>query len=69
MDGKGKAFGKGGLGCLLVFAVFALLMVLIGGSAHIDLGGVVMLFVIGGVIGLIVNWVYQRGRRDGGGTP
>jgi hypothetical protein len=65
MANEGKAFMKGGLGCLVVFAVLAILAVLFGGSAHIDLGGFVILLVIGGLIGLLVNWIYQKGRRDG----
>lgn len=65
MANEGKAFVKGGLGCLVVFAVMAMLAVLFGGSAHLDLGGLVILLVIGGVIGLVVNWIYQKGRKDG----
>ena len=65
MAQEGKAFLKGGLGCLVIFAVMAVLAVLFGGRAHIDLGGFVILLVIGGVIGLIANWIYQKGRRDG----
>ena len=55
---------KGGCGCLLLFAVFALLAVMFGGRAHIDAGGFVMLFVIGGLLGLIVLAIYSRGRHD-----
>ena len=64
---KGGAFVKGGCGCLLAFAALALLTILFGGSAHADAGGIVMLFVIGGIVGLIVLAIYNRGRRDGGG--
>lgn len=66
MANEGKAFVKGGAGCLVVFAGLAVLALLFGGRAHIDLGGFVILLVIGGVIGLVVNWIYQKGRRDGG---
>jgi hypothetical protein len=59
-----EAFGKGGCGCLAAFAVIALLAVLIGGSATINLGGAVILFVIGGVIGLVVLVIYNRGHRN-----
>lgn len=55
---------KGGVGCFLVFVVLALVTLAFGGSVHLDLGGVVLLFVIGGVIGLAVNWIYQKGKRD-----
>jgi hypothetical protein len=70
MSEKGSAFAKGGLGCLAAFAVVAVLFIMLGGSAHIDLGGAVLLFVIGGLIGLVVLAVYNKGRRDaGGGGP
>ena len=52
MGEKGEAFAKGGCGCLIAFAVFALIAVMLGGRARIDLGGAILLFVIGGVIGL-----------------
>jgi hypothetical protein len=65
MANEGKAFVKGGLGCLVVFVAMAVLAVLFGGSARIDLGGFVILLVIGGLIGLLANWIYQKGRRDG----
>ena len=63
---KGQAFVKGGCGCLLVFAVLALIAVLLGGRAHADAGGLVILFLIGGAIGLVVLAIYNRGRRDAG---
>ncbi|MFO1522369.1 MAG: hypothetical protein U1G05_10075 [Kiritimatiellia bacterium] len=44
----------------------AFLAVLFGGRAHLDLGGVLMLFVIGGLLGLLVLWIYNLGRKDGG---
>jgi hypothetical protein len=64
MKNKGSAFLKGGAGCFVVFIVLALLALLMGGSVRMNLGGVVLLFLIGGLIGLAVNWVYQKGRRD-----
>lgn len=64
MDNQGKAILKGGLGCFAAFAIFALLAVVTGGRAHFDLGGIVILFIIGGAIGWVVNWIYQKGRRD-----
>ena len=66
MPDKGAAFTKGGLGCLAAFAVVAVLAIMFGGSAHINLGGAVLLFVIGGLIGLVVLAVYNKGRRDAG---
>ncbi len=62
---EGRSFLKGGAGCFVVFIVLALVAVVLGGSAHLDLVGVVLLFLIGGVVGLAVNWIYQKGRRSG----
>ncbi|MHC4399480.1 MAG: hypothetical protein ACYTG0_07360 [Planctomycetota bacterium] len=65
MTSKGDVFVKGGLGCLGAFFVIGLVFVLVGGSMHIDIGGAVLLFVIGGVIGLIVLAIYSKGVREG----
>jgi hypothetical protein len=65
MGEKSEAFVKGGCGCLVAFAVLGVIGVVIGGNVHIDLGGVCLLFGIGGVIGLVVLAVYNKGRRDG----
>lgn len=66
MGEKGTAFAKGGGGCLIAFFVIGFLVVLVGGSVHIDLGGAILLFVIGGIIGLIVLAIYNKGKRDAG---
>ena len=55
MPEEGKAFAKGGIGCLIVFFVCAFIAVAMGGNAHIDIGGFFFLIIIGGVLGLIVN--------------
>jgi len=44
MADNGKAFMKGGVGCFIAFIVLAFIVVVLGGSAHIDIGGVVILF-------------------------
>jgi hypothetical protein len=64
MAEKGNAFLKGGCGCLVAFVVLGLSCALIGGNVRIDLGGAIMLFVVGGIIGLIVLAVYNKGRDD-----
>jgi hypothetical protein len=64
MGEKAEAFAKGGCGCLIAFVVVAAVVVLIGGRAHIDLGGGILLFLIGGVIGLIALAIYNKGKRD-----
>ena len=64
MSDKGTAFLKGGVGCLIAFVVLAVIAVMLGGRAHIDVGGAILLFVIGGVLGLIIFAIYSKGRRD-----
>lgn len=67
MGEKSNAFVKGGFGCLVVFAIFAGIALLLGGTAHIDIGGAILLFIIGGLIGLLILWIYNKGRRDRSG--
>ena len=64
MENKAGAFVKGGVGCFVVFVVLGVLALLLGGNVHLDIGGVVLLFIIGGILGLVVNWIYQKGKRD-----
>lgn len=61
----GGAFVKGGLWALGIFLVLAFLALILGGTAHADFGGMVILFVLGGCIGLIVRLIYKSGREDG----
>ena len=65
MGEKSEAFVKGGCGCLLAFAVLGLLAVMFGGHVYLDPGGAVMLFVIGGVMGLGWLAIFNSGRRAG----
>lgn len=65
MGHKGAAFTKGGVGCLVAFFVVALIAVLVGGNVHIDIGGAICLFVGGGLLGLLILWIYNRGRTAG----
>ena len=67
MGQTSAAFMKGGFGCVFLFGAIALIMVLIGGDAWIDLGGLVILFLIGGWIGVMVLKIYNHGKRDGAG--
>ncbi len=64
MGERSAAFVKGGIGCLVAFAVLAILAVAVGGNAHIDIGGAILLFAIGGLVGLVVFAIYNKGRRD-----
>lgn len=65
MGEKSEAFVKGGCGCLVAFAVLGLLAVMFGGHVYLDPGGAIMLFVIGGLMGLGWLAVFNSGRRAG----
>ena len=65
MSVKLRAFVKGGCGCLIGFIIIALLTVVVGGSAHIDIGGALLLFIIGGIAGLVVLRIYKKGYEEG----
>ena len=58
---KTKACFMGGCGCVLLFAIFAALAVLLGGHAHADIVGLLFLFVVGGILGLLIRWIYKKG--------
>ena len=65
MGQKGEAFVKGGCGCLIAFLLLGFCAVLIGGTLQIDVGGAILLFVIGGLVGLGVLAIYNKGVRAG----
>ena len=49
--------------------MLAVIAVVLGGRAHIDPGGAVCLFVVGGILGLIVLAIYNKGKRDANRPP
>lgn len=59
------AFVKGGCGCLIAFFVLGFLASAMGGHISIDAFGLVCLFVIGGILGLIVLMVFNKGKAAG----
>ena len=61
---KSKAFVKGGFGCLTLFIVLGVLALLFGGNVHADLGGLILLFIIGGALGLLYRAIYNKGRNS-----
>jgi hypothetical protein len=67
--GHPKAFVMGGAGCLVGFFVLGLFALAVGGTFYFDGGGLVMLFVIGGLLGIFANWFYRRGRKAGPPGP
>ncbi len=67
MDNKAKAFGKGGFGCMILFGILAVCALIFGGNVHINIGGAILLFIIGGLLGLIVLFIYNKGKSDRSG--
>ena len=63
--GKGLAFLEGGFDCLGVALALGLFSAMVGGTLYFDVSGLFLLFIIGGVTGLIVWAVYNRIRRNG----
>ena len=59
-------FMMGGMWGLIVCAALALLTIFLGGSFRGNLGGWLFIFVLGGVVGLAVGAIYNKGRRDAG---
>ena len=72
---KTGAFFKGGCGCLLALAVLVVLALVIPGG-NVDVHGdpfglvifILVLFLIGGGLGLLVHWIYKKG-FDAGRKP
>ncbi len=61
--GKGLAFLEGGFGCLSAALVLGLFTMVVGGTMHYDVSGLILLFFIGGLIGLIAVSIYNKKRR------
>ena len=64
MGERTRYFATGGVGCLATFLVLATVAVVAGGTAYIDLGGAILLFCIGGLIGVVYLGVKRRGRAE-----
>jgi hypothetical protein len=64
-DGSANAFLWGGIAGLAVFAAVALFTLAVGGSAFVDLGGLVFLFIAGGLVGLIVHATFPKRPNSG----
>lgn len=64
MSEKGSAFLKGGVGLLAAFLIAGLVMILLGRTLEVSVGGFVLLFLVGGIIGLVSWALYDRSRRE-----
>jgi len=80
MPGKGPAFLRGGIGCLVVWILGGVIAALAGGNWYIKLElalpataagwivGIIVVFACGGALGLIASLVapsyYEKGRSD-----
>jgi hypothetical protein len=66
-SGFGMAFLKGGIIAVVGFFALGITCAMAGGWFHIDLCGGLVLFAIGGLIGLAVHAIFRRGYRQGRG--
>ncbi len=58
------AFLRGGIWALVAFGALAGVTLAAGGEAHADVGGVLLYFGLGGIAGLVVRAIKNKGRRD-----
>ena len=64
----GRAFVKGGCGCILFFLAAGVIVAVTGGHVRVDAGGLILLFLVGGVIGLAILGLRASRRPSPGGT-
>ncbi len=50
---------------LLVFGVIVLVILVVGGFVFATLGGLAILFLVGGLVGLLVHFIFPKRRNDG----
>lgn len=69
--GASKTFVKGGCGCIVAFFVGGFFIILLagGGRVHADIGGLILLFVVGGLIALAVSAFRGKRKPDPGAPP
>ena len=59
-------FFWGGIALVASFAIIALVILLVGGFVFATLGGLAVLFLVGGLVALVVRFVFSKGGSDAG---
>ena len=59
-------FFGGGVTLLAAFAIIALVILLVGGFVFATLGGLALLFLVGGLVALVVRFIFSKGGNDAG---
>jgi hypothetical protein len=57
-------FFRGGVILLVAFGIIALVVLLVGGFVFATLGGLALLFLIGGLVGLVVRFIFPKRGKD-----
>ena len=59
-------FFWGGIALVASFAIIALVILLVGGFVFATLGGLALLFLVGGLVALVVRFIFSKGGNDAG---
>ena len=59
-------FFSGGVVLLAAFAIIALVILLVGGFVFATLGGLTLLFLVGGLVALVVRFIFPKNGNDAG---
>jgi hypothetical protein len=60
-------FFWGGIMLLSAFVVIALVTLVVGGFVFATIGGLAILFLVGGMVALAVRFIFPKGGKDAGG--
>jgi Putative prokaryotic signal transducing protein len=58
------AFPRGGIWAVCIFGVFMVVNLATGHPVHADPGRVLLIFGLGGIVGIIVRAIDRKGRKD-----
>jgi hypothetical protein len=59
-------FFWGGVALLAAFAIIALVILLVGGFVFATLGGLALLFLVGGLVAMVVRFIFPKNGNDAG---